>query len=110
MVRQIEDRLERAEELMCASRLYQLDQIRPVNELRMRGRWKLGKLLEKIDRAHGPGRGKKMSAALTSFRASLGSLTLDRQTALEAQRIGHLPEPELEKAFTNAHKLDILNT
>jgi hypothetical protein len=60
----------------------------------MRARWKLGRLLAAVYRAPGPGRGK-MSQAVTSFRSMLGKLGLDRMTAVRAQRIGALPEPEL---------------
>jgi N6-adenosine-specific RNA methylase IME4 len=109
-VRQIEGQLERAEAMMRASGLYRIDEIRPVNELRMRARWKLGQLLAEIERGHGPGRGKKMLSSLTSFRDYLRQIKLTPPTALEAQRIGTLPEPELERAFAAAHREDILNT
>jgi hypothetical protein len=81
-----------------------------VNELRMRARWKLGRLLAAMERAPGPGRGKKMSALLTSFRDFLGKLRLDRQTALVAQRIGALPEAELDKLLAEAHQSMDLDT
>ena len=45
-----------------------------------------------------------MSARLTSFRVYLNELQLDRQTALEAQRIGTLPPPELQKIFSSYHQ------
>jgi hypothetical protein len=35
--------------MMRASGLYRVDQIRPVNELRMRARWKLGQILADVD-------------------------------------------------------------
>jgi hypothetical protein len=53
---------------MRASGLYRVDQIRPVNELRMRARWKLGQILADVDRGHGPGRGKKVMSPSSSFR------------------------------------------
>lgn len=66
-----------------------MDEIRPVNELRMRARWRLGQLLSKMERGTGPGRGKKMSQSETSFRAYLKkTLKLDKARAQEAQRIG----------------------
>jgi hypothetical protein len=39
--------------------LYLRLEIREVVEARMRARWRLGQLLVKIDRGHGPGRGKR---------------------------------------------------
>jgi hypothetical protein len=39
---------------------------------------------------HGPGRGKKESAALKSFRGLIKDLNLDPGVAQEAQRIGRL--------------------
>jgi hypothetical protein len=104
----IESKLDAAERLMRDSGLFTDDEIRPINETRMRARWKLGRALADVDRGHGPGRGKKMLSASTSFRAFLNSLNpkLDVRTALEAQRIGALPENELEKAFAAWHQRD----
>jgi N6-adenosine-specific RNA methylase IME4 len=95
---------------MRESGLYTEDEIRPINELRMRARWKLGQLLAKIERNHGPGRGKKISRTEKSFMTYISDLGLDKSRALEAQRIGHLPEKELEKALAAAHKADRLST
>jgi hypothetical protein len=49
VVKAIEDRLSAFERLMLAGGLYRDDEIRSVNETRMRARWKLGRLLAKID-------------------------------------------------------------
>jgi hypothetical protein len=73
----------------------------------MRARWKLGQLLAEIDRATHPGKGKVMLSGLTSLLKRLG---LTRPTALAAERIGSLPDEELDKAFAYAHRNDILNT
>jgi hypothetical protein len=70
--------------------------MRPINELRMRARWKLGSALAVVERATHPGKGKLASASLTSL---LTRLALNRQTALEAQRIAALPDEVLAKAF-----------
>jgi hypothetical protein len=100
-VAQIDNELAAAEAFMRESGLYDPEEIRPLNETRMQARWKLGGLLAKVDRATAPGKGKMASVGLTSL---LRSLELDRQTALEAQRIGALPENELEKVLTRCHK------
>ena len=50
-----------------------------------RARWKLGRLLKGVERGHGPGRGKKVSHAETSFRAYLKELGLDKTRASEAE-------------------------
>jgi hypothetical protein len=87
----LEKELSLAERYMRDSGLYTSDQVRQVNELRMRARWRLGQLLAAIERAPGPGRGKKMLTVSTSFRALLAKLELDSAVALHAQRIGALP-------------------
>jgi hypothetical protein len=55
----------------------------------MRARRKLGQLLAEVERATHPGKGKVASASLTSL---LKQLALPRQTAMEAERIGRLPD------------------
>jgi hypothetical protein len=69
--------------------LYTTEQIREVNELRMRARWRLGALLTSVERGAGPGRGK-MIGHRSSFLTILRDLELPKTTALEAQRIGAL--------------------
>jgi hypothetical protein len=54
--------------------------------------------------------GKRWAASAHLLETFLRGLELAETAAKEAQRIGKLPEVELEKALTNAHKLDILNT
>jgi hypothetical protein len=88
---------------MNASGLHTADQIRNVNELRMRARWKLGQLLARVERGSGPGRGK-VGADRPSFIAYLEELKLKGTVAKEAQRIGALPAPEFDKALAVAHK------
>jgi hypothetical protein len=57
--------------------------------------WKLGRALEKIARAQGARSDKATSSTkLTTFRDFLKALGIDRQTALEMQRIGALPDDE----------------
>jgi N6-adenosine-specific RNA methylase IME4 len=107
---QIEAQLNALEGYMRDAGLYSIDVIRPVNETRMRARWKLGRLLAEVERGAGPGRGKKVSHAGTSFRAYLDELKLNKNRAQEAQRIGTLPDCELEKAFAEARKRDSLLT
>jgi N6-adenosine-specific RNA methylase IME4 len=102
---ELDAKLGAAEQYMRESGLFTSDERRPVNEAWMTARWKLGRALEKVERGKpGP---KVASAGLTqSFRAFLAELQLDRQTALEAQRIGKLPPPELRKIFSFYHKND----
>ncbi|WP_246175653.1 MT-A70 family methyltransferase [Bradyrhizobium paxllaeri] len=65
-------------------------------------------MLAEVERGTGPGRGKKVSGLSTSFRAFLKKIGLQKDTALEAQRIGTLPDPELIKAFERARADDRL--
>ena len=90
--------------------LYSTAEIRPVNELRMRARWKLGQALAKLERKQGARSDLTLSTDQTKFRGILAALKLDKMIALEAQRIGTLPDGELERALTEAHKQDILCT
>jgi hypothetical protein len=70
----------------------------------MRARWKLGRLLAAMERAPGPGRGKKIRTLADSFLGFLKKLKLDEKTSRSAQRIGALPETELDKLLAEAHQ------
>jgi hypothetical protein len=69
-----------------------------MNESLMRGRWKLGRALAKWERAK-PRPGKTASTGLTQLLERLGT---SKVTAMEAQRIGTLPEKDLRKALDEA--------
>jgi hypothetical protein len=85
--------------------------MRPVNEARFEARWHLGRLLKKVMRGSGPGRGKKVSQTETSFRKYLRDIGLDKSRANEAERIGAIPtEKILRKAFAEAEDEGVLNT
>jgi hypothetical protein len=75
--------------------------MRPVNETRMAARWKLGRALAKVERATAPGKGKM---ALTSLTSLLQKLSLTKPIALEAQRIGCMPDEEMARLFEEARK------
>jgi N6-adenosine-specific RNA methylase IME4 len=92
------------EEYMEACGFYSLEDMRPVNETRMEARWFLGKALAQIERGTGPGRGKKISGSEKSFLAVIREAGLDKNRAVDAQRLATLPEAELERAFAAAHK------
>jgi hypothetical protein len=104
-IRQVEAKLDAVERYMRETGLYDTEEIRPLNEARMRARWKLGRALAEMDRQQviGPGRGKvggkTTLSESTSFRVYITEVGLDPRTALEAQRIGEMPEHELEKAL-----------
>ena len=59
----------------------------PIN---VRARWKLGRVLAKMERGHGPGRGKKKVPNDPSFIGFLKEIGLDKKAAIIAQRIGAL--------------------
>ncbi|RXG91559.1 MT-A70 family methyltransferase [Bradyrhizobium zhanjiangense] len=98
-IKEIAAQLDAFESYMHDCGLYSIEDMRPINETRMRARWKLGRALALVARHAGPGRGKKMSGSPTSFRALLAELGLKKDAAVEAQRIGTLPEEKLTKAF-----------
>jgi hypothetical protein len=66
-IMQIEATLNAVEHLMRKTGLYPLDEIRHVNEERMRARRHLGAALASFVRGTGPGRGKKVSPEEKSF-------------------------------------------
>jgi hypothetical protein len=70
--------------------------MRPINEARMRARWKLGRALAKLERAQGE------RTSVRSFTKFITDLGLTKPTALEAQRIGTLPEDKLIMVFREA--------
>jgi N6-adenosine-specific RNA methylase IME4 len=104
------------ETTMRESGLFSTEMIRPLNETRAWARWKLGRALDKVERAQVPGTGRghkgKKSAltGLTGFREVLKQLNLTPPIALSAHRIGTLPEKELRKALDEARKTDDLVT
>jgi N6-adenosine-specific RNA methylase IME4 len=104
-IRRVEAKIESIEHAMRQSGLYSTAEIRPVNELRMRGRHKLGRALSKIERRRG---GSKSRAGI--LNELLASISLDKNRAQEAQRIGAMPDPVLDRALAAAHQQDILNT
>jgi len=91
--------------LMRDGGLFKIEEIRPVNEALMFGRWKLGRALAAVEREKArPGK-----TALSGLTPLLERLHLTRPTAMAAQRIGTLPEDELEKIFAEYRKLvDVL--
>jgi hypothetical protein len=76
----------------------------------MRARWKLGRLLAAVERgtAGRPRVDGNADQAGHNFRGVLEQIGLANTDAVRAQRIGALPEPELEKALAAAHRDDSL--
>jgi len=100
-VRQIEIKLDAIEGVMRQSGLYQVEEIRPVNETKMRARWKLGRLLRVAKRGHAgrPGKNEFRGGTYLSMITDLGMV---KSRALEAERIGDLPVEQLERAFADS--------
>jgi hypothetical protein len=85
--------------------LYSVEDKRPVNELRMKARWKLGGALAITPRKPGARRDLATSSTIEtrlSYEDLLEELRLNREVALKAQRIATLPDTELLKAFAAA--------
>ena len=101
-IKQINAQADAFEQYMHDCGLYSIEDMRPINELRMAARWKLGRALAQVERGAGPGRGKKVSGDQTSFRDLLRSIDLDKNVAMEAQRIGCLPDKEMPRIFDEA--------
>ena len=100
-IKEIAAQLDAFESYMHDCGLYSIEDMRPINEARMRARWKLGRALSQFARrlGPGPGRGKKGVTELPSFNALIKELALTKPVVVEAQRIGTLPEDKLSKAF-----------
>lgn len=105
-LREIETKLDGFEHYMKQTGLYTTEQIRPFNEARMLARWKLGQALAKIEKVPGP----KSSRGGNNYSTFLKALGLDKNRAQEAQRIGTLPRPELNKELASAKSNDVLTT
>lgn len=92
------------EQYMHDSGLYSIEDMRPVNELRMRARWKLGAALRAVEREP-EGRPAKTTKLVSSFwRWAKETLGLEPPTVVEAQRISAMPEGELLSACAEAAK------
>jgi hypothetical protein len=66
-------------------------------------RWKLGRLLSKIERGRAGQPKKNVLTRLGhSFRTLLKTLGLTDPLAIQAQRIGAMPEAAIEKIFARA--------
>jgi hypothetical protein len=80
--------------------------MRPINELRMKARWKLGGALAKVERAPEGGDRRTTGKQVTSgfWRWTKEVLALSKPIAVEAQRIGTMPDEELAKLYEQARK------
>lgn len=93
----IERKLEAIEHAMRSTGLFKPEQVREANEGKIRARHKLGRLLAKIERKTGP---KNLSHGETnSFRKWLKGIGLDKSRAVDAQRIGAMPDAKLDKVL-----------
>ena len=92
-IKEIAAQLDAFETYMHDCGLYSIEDMRPINEARMRARWKLGRALAKLERAQGE------RTSVRSFTKFITDLGLTKPIAIEAQRIGTLPEDKLTKAF-----------
>lgn len=106
----LEAKLSSIESYMKKTGLYRTEEIREVNEAKMRARWRLGQLLSEIERSAGPGRGKKIGSPSQSFTGQLKNWNLESRIATLAQRIGTLPEADLERIFAVNREADVLTT
>jgi hypothetical protein len=85
--------------------LYSIEDMRPINELRMRARWKLGGALKATERMPEGRPPKNTVQAVNSFwKWVKEQLALERATVVDAQRIGTMPDDELTKAYNEARE------
>jgi hypothetical protein len=85
-------------------RLYSVEDMRPINELRMAARWKLGRALAAVQRGERWPKNEPTGAASTRgfWNWAKETLHLDSTVAVGAQRIGCMPDEEMARAFEQA--------
>jgi N6-adenosine-specific RNA methylase IME4 len=93
-LRDIENKAEAVERYMKSTGLYDAEQIRAVNELRLKARWHLGRVLKTVERG-APGPAGDKGGTRPQFRAFIKSIKLAETAAKEAQRINALPFDQL---------------
>jgi N6-adenosine-specific RNA methylase IME4 len=104
----VERQLDTLETMMANSGLYSPDELRAINEQRMRARHKLGALLSKIER--GAGQPRNSGGGRPNFREAIDAIGLAATAAKEAQRIACMPKGELEKALARNHTHGVLSS
>jgi N6-adenosine-specific RNA methylase IME4 len=103
-IKEINAKLDAFEQYMHDCGLYSIEDMRPINELRMKARWKLGAALATVERGKPGPVGKDTSAVQKYLKNLLQKIGLDKSVAMEAQRIGTMPDEELEKAYDRARR------
>ena len=88
--------------------LYSIEDMRPINELRMAARWKLGRSLAAKERG-GPG-GRPSNKEPTTGRSGFWKwvkdvLQLEAPRVVEAQRIGCMPDEEMAAQTSGMRRL-----
>ena len=86
--------------------LYSTEEIRPCNELKMWARWKLGQLLSEVERNVTGRPSEKSDGARPTFSKYIKLIKLKKQSAQDAQRLGTLPEAELEASLAQTRETD----
>lgn len=103
-IKDINAKLDAFEGYMHDCGLYSVEDMRPVNELRMRARWKLGGALAGVERNRGARNDLTSGSKATRFSKLLKAIGLEGKVALRAQRIATMPDAELLKAYDLARK------
>jgi hypothetical protein len=68
------------------------------------GALETGAAASKVPARYGPGRGKKEAAGQPSFKQSLATLGLNKNTAKQAERIGAMPKKKVERYLARCHR------
>jgi N6-adenosine-specific RNA methylase IME4 len=106
-VLEVERALDSIEHMMKATGLFKPEQIREANEGKLWARWKLGRLLAKVERGRPGGRASTTTGRKSSFwKWAKDDLGLQAPRVVEAQRIGTLPESNVEKTLAQYRGTD----
>ena len=101
VIKEINAKADAFEQYMHDCGMYSIEDMRPVNELRIDARWKLGGALKAVVRAP-EGRPKTGSSVTSFWKWTKDTLGLSKPVAVEAQRIHDLPLLERDKAKAEA--------
>jgi hypothetical protein len=104
-IREVEGMIDGFEHYMRASGRWPESEMRAITEVRVRARWKLGKLLFYTARSQGARSDRATSFPMETkslpLRATLDATGIKPKLAHEAQKLAALPEAELDAAFAD---------
>jgi len=84
--------------------MFDVEEMRPINELRMRARWKLGSALKATERMPMGNPIGRQPNSKSFWKWAEQALRMGREMIINSQRISAMPDDELAKLFDDARK------